>query len=69
MKWLQIESKVLYVVLEKVAESNELANLTQIGRWRHVTKQLKFFPAGLDAIRSENKANIGYLCVSKETFG
>ena len=36
MKWLQNECKILDVVSEKVAESDELADLTQIGRWWHV---------------------------------
>ena len=56
MEWLRNEGEVLYVVSEKVAESDELANLLKIGRRWHVAEQLKFFPAGPDAFRSENKS-------------
>ena len=68
-EWLRNESKVLDVVLEKVAESDELTNLTQIGRRWHVTEQLKFLTSRPNAFRSEDKSKIGHSSVAKETFG
>ena len=65
MKWLRDECEILDVVSEKVAKSNKLA---QIGRWLHVTKQLKFFTAGSDASWRENKSKIGHFGVAKEAF-
>ena len=69
MKWLQNECKILDVVLVKVAESDKLADLAQIGRRWHVSEQLKFFAAEPYAFRSENKSKVGHFCVAKETLG
>ena len=65
---LRNEGEVLDVVSEKVAQSNELANLAKIvGRW-HVSEQLKFFSAWSDAFGSQDESKVGYLGVSEEAF-
>ena len=68
MKRLRNECTILDVVTGKVAESSELADLAQIGGWRHVSKQLKFLAAGSYAFRSDNKTKVGHFGVAKETF-
>ena len=68
MQRLRNEGEVLDVVPEKVAESNELANLAKIVRRWHVSEQLKFFAAWPDAFGSQNEPKVGHLGVSEETF-
>ena len=65
---LRDEGKVLDVVSEKVAESNELANLAKIVRRWHVSEQLKFFATWPDAFGSQNEPKVGHLGVSEEAF-
>ena len=68
VQWLRDEGKVLDVVSEKVAESNELANLAKIVRRWHVSEQLKFFATWPDALGSQYEPKVGHLGVSEEAF-
>ena len=56
------------MVSEKVAESNELANLAEIVRRWHVSEQLKFFATWPDAFGSQDEPKVGHFGVSEETF-
>ena len=57
------------MVSEKVAESDELPNLSEIVRRWHVSEQLKFFATWSDAFGSQNEPKVGHFGVSEETFG
>ena len=61
---LRNEGEVLDVVSEKVAESNELANLAKIVRRWHVSEQLKFLATWPDAFWSQDEPKVGHLGVS-----
>ena len=68
MQRLQDEGKVLDVVSEEVAESNELANLSKIVRRWHVSEQLEFFATGSYAFWCQDEPQVGHLGISKKHF-
>ena len=68
MQWLRDEGKVLDVVAEEVAESDELTNLSKIVRRWHVSEQLEFFATWSDAFWGQNEPQVGYFSVSEKAF-
>ena len=69
VQWLRDEGKVLDVITEKRAESNELTDLSKIVRRWHVSEQLKFFTAGPYAFWGQNEPKVGHFGVSEKAFG